>query len=84
MLTQASNSRQVELLWNFIGIPLSVPTSITTPASVSCLNLRASVGRRMGPALMRSRTLMLASTRTATTSEAIRTRFTVPPGRQDT
>src|SRR5215204_6089852 len=48
MLTHPSSSREVELLWDFIGIPLSVPTSMTTPASDSCLNLRARVGRRMG------------------------------------
>jgi hypothetical protein len=33
-------------VWKFIGMPLSVPMSGTTPASVNCLNLRASVGRR--------------------------------------
>ena len=48
--TQASSSRQVEPLWNFIGMPLSVPISSVTPASRSCLNLRASVGRRDGVA----------------------------------
>jgi len=45
---QASSSRQVDELWNFIGMPLSVPTSKTTPASRSCSNLRLRVGRRCG------------------------------------
>ena len=35
-------------MWKFIGMPLSVPISSVTPASRSCLNLRASVGRRAG------------------------------------
>ena len=48
MFTQASSSRHVDWLWNFIGMPLSVPISMTTPASLSCLNFRASVGRRAG------------------------------------
>ena len=44
--TQVSSSRQVESVWKFIGMPLSVPTSIVTPVSRSCLNLFASVGMR--------------------------------------
>ena len=44
--TQVSSSRQVESVWKLPGMPLSVPTSIVTPVSRSCLNLLASVGRR--------------------------------------
>ena len=34
--------------FTIVGMPLSVPINITTPASRSCWNLRASVGRRDG------------------------------------
>jgi len=39
LLTHTSNSFQVLWLVNFIGMPLSVPTSNTTPASLSALLL---------------------------------------------
>jgi hypothetical protein len=48
LLTHTSSSFQVDWLWNFIGMPESVPTSSTTPLSRSCWNLRASVGLRLG------------------------------------
>ena len=42
--TSTSISFHVDWQWNFIGMPLSVPTRKTTPASRSCAILRFRVG----------------------------------------
>src|SRR5512133_2148206 len=46
--THVASSFHVEQQWKFIGTPESVSMSSTTPDSCSCLNFRASVGRRLG------------------------------------
>ncbi len=46
--THTSSSFQVDWLWKFIGMPLSVPMSSVAPASRSCVTLRFSVGLRAG------------------------------------